>query len=317
MSFSEEITIHSLVDSIYDQTFTMTVQSHFPLEIIYCTDGAIRLDYVNAKSANDSAVLTAGQFLLIKPKLVHIMRILQPTKLYVLEIAHNGKDDLLPYIKNSHFAQRLPTLRTFYSSINDVTVLYDVTCVGRTLKELIALSYKKRNNEVDEFYRYDYDVLLKKLFIEVCRCAGHTEKAHGNKYVTLAMNYIYANYNKTLTLEQIAAFTNVSPGYLQILFKEAYNDTVFAKLIAYRMQKAQELLVQTDYSIATIAKNVGYSNFRAFLSAFTKHVGMSPSEYRKEKRIDGFIHDFGSNTTTDHIVNWVNNLPPPPKKNRK
>ena len=83
MSFSEEISIHSIVDSVYDTTDSFLWQTHFPLEIVYCTDGALQIDFVNSKGRNDNAVLTARQFLLIRPNVKHILRILQKTKLYV------------------------------------------------------------------------------------------------------------------------------------------------------------------------------------------------------------------------------------------
>lgn len=309
MSFSEEISIHSIVDSVYDTTDSFLWQTHFPLEIVYCTDGALQIDFVNSKGRNDNAVLTARQFLLIRPNVKHILRILQKTKLYVLELSHNNKDDILHYIRNCHFAQQLPTLRKVCAAIDDVTVLTDESCVGQTLKELIALSYRLRKTETDEFYRYDYDVLLKKLFIEISRNAAGKQKAHGNKYIVLATNYIYNNYNKPLSLDSVASFTGVTPRYLQSLFKQTYNQTIIAKLTEYRLQKACELLKQTDYGIAHIAQTVGYNNFRAFLAAFTKHIGTTPSAYRKQNRVDCFIYDFGSNSTTGNVVVWERHDP--------
>ena len=178
-----------------------------------------------------------------------------------------------------------------------------------TLKELIALSYRLRKTETDEFYRYDYDVLLKKLFIEISRNAAGKQKAHGNKYIVLATNYIYNNYNKPLSLDSVASFTGVTPRYLQSLFKQTYNQTIIAKLTEYRLQKACELLKQTDYGIAHIAQTVGYNNFRAFLAAFTKHIGTTPSAYRKQNRVDCFIYDFGSNSTTGNVVVWERHDP--------
>lgn len=317
MSFSEQITAHSLVNAVYDETFAMQVQSHFPLEIIYCTSGTIKLEYVNDKGLDDIAVLTAHQFLIIRPRVTHIMRILQKTKLLVLELAHDGKDDICRYITSSRFASTLPSLKNFYSAPSAVTVLTDNGQIERTLKELISLAYKKRHGREDEFYEYDYDLLVKKLLIEICRASLNTEKARGNKYVTAALNYIYGNFNKPLSLKNIAEFVNVTPPYLQSLFKEAHGKTVISLLIDYRIYKAQRLLTETDNDISQIARQVGYTDPRAFLSAFTTRIGLSPTEYRKKHRSDSFIRDFNDNTPLDdkNIENWINTAYPPPTYN--
>ncbi len=320
MSFSEQITAHSLVDAVYDENYDESLgqvrHSHFPLEIIYCTDGAIKLEYVNDKGLDDTAVLSARQFLLIRPRVLHILRIMQTTKLYVIELGHNGQDDILPYIVGSHFASDLPTLKKFFASLGAVTVLTDSTCVDRTLGELISLAYKKRCGDTDEFYFYEYDVTVKKLFIEICRAGINTEKAHGNKYVTAAMNYIYSNFDKALTLDGIADFVGITPRYLQELFKEAYENTVIAMLINYRIHKAKQLLTQTDNGISQIARQVGYTSLRAFLAAFTSHVGLSPSSYREKHRSDRFIRDFEGEpmAKNDRIESWIDNNATPPRE---
>ena len=50
-----------------------------------------------------------------------------------------------------------------------------------------------------------------------------------------------------------------------------------------RMKNAQELLEQTDLQINVIAKICGYEDALYFAQAFKKHIGTTPSEYRKIK----------------------------------
>lgn len=305
MNFPDEITIHTVIDGMYDESFVMPPHSHFPLEICYCTDGIIKLEYISANGSECSAQITAHQFFLVKPRTIHKIRMLRPSKMLMAELGHNSRDDIISYIKNSNFAAPFPSLQNFFKSIKDVAVLSDTACVNQTLYDLIVLSSKTRNNETDEFSYYDYDIILKKLLIEICRCNTEMKKYRGNKYVSFTMRFICANYQKSLSLDSIAAFAGISSGYLQKLFRETYGKTVISMLIDYRIQKACELLKQTDYGINVIAKNVGYTNFRSFLSAFTKIVGITPTEYRDKNAENAFIYDYGSNTTAGKFISSI------------
>ncbi|MEY8229151.1 helix-turn-helix domain-containing protein [Blautia producta] len=56
-------------------------------------------------------------------------------------------------------------------------------------------------------------------------------------------------------------------------------------LMRHRITKATEMLVETDHLIQNIASSCGYANELSFAKAFKKVTGLSPSEYRKKKRI--------------------------------
>lgn len=53
----------------------------------------------------------------------------------------------------------------------------------------------------------------------------------------------------------------------------------------HRITKATEMLVETDHLIQNIASSCGYASELSFAKAFKKVTGLSPSEYRKKKRI--------------------------------
>ena len=48
-----------------------------------------------------------------------------------------------------------------------------------------------------------------------------------------------------------------------------------------RLHKACTLLQNTDWTVSRIAKELGYESVNYFYRQFKKHIGITPSDYRK------------------------------------
>jgi AraC-like DNA-binding protein len=55
-------------------------------------------------------------------------------------------------------------------------------------------------------------------------------------------------------------------------------------IINYRLQLSQNLLGQTDMSISDICFETGFSSESVFCASFKKHLGISPTAYRKSQK---------------------------------
>lgn len=64
-------------------------------------------------------------------------------------------------------------------------------------------------------------------------------------------------------------------------FRLAFGETVFNYVHSVRMQKAKELLLETDLPIALVAGKVGYERQTSFATAFRAHYGFSPRALKK------------------------------------
>lgn len=88
------------------------------------------------------------------------------------------------------------------------------------------------------------------------------------------------NFRKPITIHYLAREAGLSPVKLQNGFKQLFHVPVYTYLLQLRMNKAKELLKQTDDSIKEIAGEAGYKSTSSFATAFKKREKMTPTEYR-------------------------------------
>lgn len=84
-------------------------------------------------------------------------------------------------------------------------------------------------------------------------------------------------------LPELSKRTGYSHGHLCRIFKENTHQTPLKILTDYRMQQAEALLTQTDYSIAFIANEVGYPSLSRFILLFKRYYNDTPYQYRKNR----------------------------------
>lgn len=88
--------------------------------------------------------------------------------------------------------------------------------------------------------------------------------------------------NLTLTLKEVSQSLNVHPTYLSREFSKYFNDLSFGDYIRkLRIEKAVQLLTESDHSLAEIAYLTGFSDQSHFNRIFKKYTGKKPSEFRK------------------------------------
>ncbi len=96
-----------------------------------------------------------------------------------------------------------------------------------------------------------------------------------------AMAFIQANYQRGLTLGEVARVVDLSPGYFSRLFKKWRGITWTEYVAQLRMEKAMRLLRNSGQSIGEISSALGYGDPNYFSRAFSKATGMSPSKFRQ------------------------------------
>ncbi len=149
-------------------------------------------------------------------------------------------------------------------------------------------------NDIYKFIKCDNLDLIKLRIIELFLMEinnydnyNGTQKKYYTKSVIQKVNSIRntidENYNQHFTIRDLANKVCISVTSLKSCFKDVYGDTIYGYKKRCRMQKAREMLLETDYKVYEIALMVGYNEVAMFSKAFKKTFNMTPTEYRRIK----------------------------------
>ena len=103
-------------------------------------------------------------------------------------------------------------------------------------------------------------------------------------YIQEAVAYIEKNYQRELTVEEIAGACQLNRNYFSKVFKESMGCPPQEFLIRMRLAKATEMMRTGSASIREIAAACGYPNQLHFSRAFKKRYGVSPREWRNQNK---------------------------------
>ncbi len=112
---------------------------------------------------------------------------------------------------------------------------------------------------------------------------GYNFETYGKSYaVKRIINYMSENFEKKISLDQIAHNMYLSPVYVSKIFKEETGESPINYLIKIRLEKAKSILERGEGgSIKSIANEVGYDDVYHFSKLFKKYYGVSPLNYKK------------------------------------
>lgn len=96
--------------------------------------------------------------------------------------------------------------------------------------------------------------------------------------------HIHAHYPEDLSLESLANHFGLSTSYLSHKFKQVTGFSVTDYIQMTRIRNVQALLINTQIPITELAEPCGFNCFSQFNRVFRKHIGMSPSMYRKQSQ---------------------------------
>jgi two-component system response regulator YesN len=110
-------------------------------------------------------------------------------------------------------------------------------------------------------------------------CIG--KKNFKNELVKKVDDCIKSNYKKELTLQKISKEIYLNSSYVSRAYKKMTGNTVTEAITLYRVNKAKELLKNTNMKIYEVAEDVGFKDAAYFTNVFVKYTSLNPSDFRQ------------------------------------
>ncbi|MBB6729927.1 helix-turn-helix domain-containing protein [Cohnella zeiphila] len=118
-------------------------------------------------------------------------------------------------------------------------------------------------------------------FLSRSAAAVQAKRSETDVMTKFVMEYVEANYGSDLSLDAIAGKLGITGPYLSTYFKEKTGTNFSDYILTVRMNKATEMLRETDLKIQEIASLVGYYTVASFNRVFKRFTGITPSEFRR------------------------------------
>lgn len=96
-----------------------------------------------------------------------------------------------------------------------------------------------------------------------------------------SMEYIRSNFNRKITLEEIASYVHLSGSHLSGTFHKETGQTISAYINHVRIEKSKQLLIATLTPIAEVAALCGFEDQSYFSRVFRQGTGLSPKRFRE------------------------------------
>jgi AraC-like DNA-binding protein len=222
----------------------------------------------------------AGDFVICNPGIKHTHIVLNPKEPTIEFIA--GFTDF-------HFKNMAPNS----IELPDQSYILHTTAELKQeiSKHCFAMIAEKESNQAGRYFMFK--TYLMQMLLLVIREITDVEKTeqkgcnfetyNKNYAVNRIINYLNENYEHKISLEQIAHNMYLSPVYISKIFKEETGESPINYLIKIRLEKAKDILLNSDGgSIKNIANQVGYDDVYHFSKLFKKYYGISPLYYKKK-----------------------------------
>lgn len=233
---------------------------HYHIELVYMLEGES-----TAYADTTAYALEAGDIFISFPNQLHQFKSAAPERYMLIIIS----PDIMPEMSRL-FIEELPTAAVLKHADRNPHLL-----------NLMQVAFKEGASNApwrDNIIRG----AMQAFFGELFRLLPLVKRQElGQHALQSVLNYCTRNFTRDLTLKLLEEELHLSKYYISHLFSERvgihFNDYVNS----LRISDACRLLRQTDMCMTEISDAVGFGTLRTFNRAFSKQMGLSPSEYRR------------------------------------
>lgn len=268
------------VEACYSWTwadFHMAPHAHDRAEIMYLLRGRCRIQLFEGDRQQEFT-MGVGEFVLIDAGMMHALQVDESCYMVNVEFSFRPNPPLMTMqslmAASPALAQWLRELSPWQRGKDDSGMLY------AALSAVVD----------DYFHAADVDTALKEIHIAqmlvhlVTALMDDKAAGKGYVYVRRCVNLLSERMSEDVRIEELAKELGISAAYLQRLFRQVHGMTIIDYLNRMRIERAKLLLLNTDDPVVEIAMEAGFNSRQHFTRVFTSLEGISPQEYRREKR---------------------------------
>lgn len=195
------------------------------------------------------------------------------------EMVNKNLGILFEKLKNNH------SLTNIYTRNISIDLLARTSVKLLDMNESFERIFGKETLIWDKIMRFDtiFDIQLwmHNIFRAIMDYLSKKKDNHNKKIINEILKIIEGNYSKNLTISDVSNEVYLSPNYISMIFKKETGENFTDYLIRYKLEKARQMLKETNLKVYQIGNMVGYSNISYFCSIFKNLYGVSPGEYRE------------------------------------
>ncbi|WMJ89008.1 response regulator transcription factor [Anaerocolumna sp. MB42-C2] len=231
---------------------------------------------------NSNRILSADTINFSEPNVSDLKKIYN--KNFLEAIGYENVDKVKEMIKEigQYFEDNLVSpmiVKIFYSNlIGDIFSSYGLYLADREMFESHK-SYHYQITQSDQLKNINrlFLELAEKLISEIRKVRNYNSKFMINQ----ALNYIKYHYMEKISLDDVADEMNISKHYLSSIFKKETGENMSLYINKLRIEKAKQLLLESDIKIKEVFEKVGYSDQQYFSKVFKKITGKTVVEYKE------------------------------------
>lgn len=269
--FKEELPINVTTAHIEDYP----IHFHDDIEVVYVLEGSIAL-----KNGYYNYILKQGDIFILNDREIH-------------SFTKTNEDNMVMMLQLdlSYFSNYYGNLKNnfFVTDMQDDDESLDIlrNILGRIMMEVLEKGYGYEHKVIESTHNllaclladFQYFLMEDGKFINETKNKGNKVLAGRLRRIT---GYMYENYTRKLTLNEIADREHLSIYYLSHVIKEA-TGLSFQDLLSFiRVEESEKLLLGSNKKIGAISEEMGFSAVRYYIKHFKTWFGMHPLDYRRK-----------------------------------
>ncbi len=293
MDLINALQVNTLIRRIHKKGEIMNPHFHHEWEIISLKEGSLEIIYYK-DNIQEFQYLRRDQIAIIKPNLRHYLNFLEDSTLSVLEIDEVKNNSIMHFVNDEEIHKNYPSLSNSFYKLKDVTIINDEDNLSYSINELINTFIYNKENPNDLISKERFNNTLKIVLLDLHKCIDRSPSKESNVYINKCSNYIYEHLHEDINVEEISDYVGITSSYLERIFKENYDTTIYKFIKNKRIDYAKNLLITTSLNYKSIALKSGFKNYVNLYKTFIYELGISPKDYRLNNSNKEFIQFFNN-----------------------